>query len=142
MRLQNAGVTLSEAIVFLAPNTAKLITGHDDWLIALRYQVKQPIERCECEDSNQVMYCDKSIKERQVGRRALSRRQTSSRNPAKLFNRKGRVKNYEIKIGIKEIARTTQQKGRRIPMQLQYQVDADIQKLLKDGHFVPQQHMR
>ena len=85
------------------------------------------IERCECEDKNQVMYCDKSIKERQFGRRALSRRQASSRNPAKLFNRKGRVKNYEIKIEMKEIARTTQQKDRRIPIQLQYQIDADIQ---------------
>ena len=51
-----------------------------------------------------------------------------------LFKRKGRVKNYEIKIDMKQDAKITQQKGRRIPIQLQDQVDSEIQKLLKEGH--------
>ena len=51
-----------------------------------------------------------------------------------LFKRKGRLNDYEIKIDMKEIAKITQQEGRRIPIQLQEQVDKEIKKLLKDGH--------
>ena len=52
----------------------------------------------------------------------------------KLFKQKGRVKNYEIKIKMEDDVRITQQKGRRIPIQLQNQVDKEIEKLLKEGH--------
>ena len=52
----------------------------------------------------------------------------------KLFKRRGRVKNYEIKIKMKEGAKITKQKGRRVPIQLQDQVDNEIAKLLKGGH--------
>ena len=52
----------------------------------------------------------------------------------KLFTRKSRVKNYDIKIKMKDNAGISQQKGRRVPIQLQNQVDAEINKLLKEGH--------
>ena len=45
------------------------------------------------------------------------------------------MKNYEIKIKMNEGAEITQQKGRRLPIQLQNQVDNEIGKLLKEGHF-------
>ena len=48
-----------------------------------------------------------------------------------LFKRKGRVKNYEINIDTKDNAKVSQQKGRRIPFQLQDQIDKEIEKLLK-----------
>ena len=51
----------------------------------------------------------------------------------KLFRRKGRVKKYETKIKIKTDAKITQQKGRRVPIQLQKQVDKEIEKLMKEG---------
>ena len=51
-----------------------------------------------------------------------------------LLIRKGRVKIYEMKIEIIENAIITQQKGRRIPIQLHDRVDSEIEKLLKDGH--------
>ena len=51
-----------------------------------------------------------------------------------LFKRKGRVKNNEIRIDMKDNAKFSQQKGRRIPIQLQDQVDKEIKILLKDGH--------
>ena len=35
---------------------------------------------------------------------------------------------------MKEVATITQQKGRRIPIQLQIQVDKELNKLLKEGH--------
>ena len=44
----------------------------------------------------------------------------------KLFGRKGRVKNYEIKIKIKNDAKIFQQKRRRVPVQLQNQVYKEI----------------
>ena len=44
------------------------------------------------------------------------------------------MKQYEIESKMKEGAKITQQKGRRIPIQLQNQVDNKIEKLLKEGH--------
>ena len=52
----------------------------------------------------------------------------------KLLCRKGRVKNYEIKNKMQDDAKVTQQKGRRVPFQLQNQVDKEIEKLLKERH--------
>ena len=40
-----------------------------------------------------------------------------------VFKRRGRVNNYKIKIELKDGTRVTQQKGRRIPIQLQEQLD-------------------
>ena len=44
------------------------------------------------------------------------------------------MKNHEIKIKIKNDAKIAQQKGRRVSIQLQNQVDEEIDKLLKEGH--------
>ena len=52
----------------------------------------------------------------------------------KLFEKKRRVKNSETEIDIKNEAKVTQQKGRRIPIQLQEQVDEEIEKLLKEEY--------
>ena len=43
------------------------------------------------------------------------------------------MKNYEIEIDIKIEAKVTQQKGRRIPIQLQKQEDKEMEKLLNEG---------
>ena len=43
-----------------------------------------------------------------------------------LFKRRGRVNNKKIKIDMKDGTRAFQQKGRRIPLQLQDQVDKEI----------------
>ena len=50
-----------------------------------------------------------------------------------LSKRKSRVKKNERKIDREENAKFSQQKGRRIPIQLQEQVDKEIEKLLKDS---------
>ena len=50
------------------------------------------------------------------------------------FKRNGRIKNHQVKINLKSDAKISQQKGRRIPIQLQNAVDAEIKRLLKDGH--------
>ena len=40
VRLEVAGVTVSKARVLVAPNSGKSLVGRD-WLIALRYHIKQ-----------------------------------------------------------------------------------------------------
>ena len=48
--------------------------------------------------------------------------------------RKGKIKGHTIKRAFKENAKTTQQKGRRVPLQLQESVEQEIHKLFADGH--------
>ena len=45
------------------------------------------------------------------------------------------MNDYEIKNDVKSEAKIMQQKGHRIPIHLQEQVDKEIEKLLKEGHF-------
>ena len=60
VRLEVAGVTVSKARVLVAPNCGKSIVGRD-WLIALRYQIKQLLESGECERATQVVNGDQSV---------------------------------------------------------------------------------
>ena len=46
MRLEVAGVTVSKAKVLVAPNSGESIVGRD-WLVALRYEITQPLARSE-----------------------------------------------------------------------------------------------
>ena len=52
----------------------------------------------------------------------------------KLFSSQGKIKGYHIKCEFKKEAIISQQKRRRIPLQLQEAVEAEIDKLLKEGH--------
>ena len=132
VRLEVAGVTVSKARVLVAPNSGKSIVGRD-WLVALRYKITQPIERGECE-VNQSVNSDNFNREVNPENQQSPQVQQLQREFPKLFKRKGRVKNYEIKTTMKDDANITQQKGRRIPIQLQNQVDEEINKLLKEEH--------
>ena len=44
------------------------------------------------------------------------------------------MKNYQIKMDIKNEARITQQKRRQIPSQVQKAVGSEVERLLRDGH--------
>ena len=48
--------------------------------------------------------------------------------------KRGQIKNYQVKVNLRNDARKTQQKGRRIPIQLQKAVDEEIKRLLNEGH--------
>ena len=133
VRLEVAGVTVSKARVLIAPNSGKSIVGRD-WLVALRYKISQPIERGECVTNQQIVNSNELIGEINPEEKQNPEVQQLTREFPKLFKRKGRVKNYEIEIDIKSEAKVTQQKGRRIPIQLQEQIDKEIEKLLKEGH--------
>ena len=133
VRLEVAGVTVSKARVLVAPNSGKSIIGRD-WLIALRYKITQPIERGECNVNTKFTECAEAVNEISPEEKISPEVQQIMREFPELFKRKGRVKDYEIKIDMKENSKITQQTGRRIPIQLQEQVDKEIEKLLKDGH--------
>ena len=51
-----------------------------------------------------------------------------------LFSRQGKVENHEVKIKLKNEAKISQQKGRRIPIQLQKSEDSKRNRFLKEGH--------
>ena len=53
-----------------------------------------------------------------------------------LFERRGRIKHHKIHAGLNEGAVIKQQKGRRIPIQLQESVKREITRLLQEGHIV------
>ena len=135
VRLEVAGVTISKARVLVAPNSGKSIVGRD-WLVAPRYKTTQSIERGEwCKINKQSFKCEESFNQISPEKRLNPEVQQLVRKVPNLFNRKGRVKNDKIKIKMKDDARISQQKGRRIPIQLQNQVDNEIEKFLKEGHF-------
>ena len=52
----------------------------------------------------------------------------------KIFSRQGKILGHTINIEFKEGVRRPQQKLRRVPMQLQKAVDAEIKSLLADCH--------
>ena len=120
VRQEVAGVTVFKARVLVAPNSGKSIVGRD-WLAALRYKITQPIGRGESKVNaktvnGNISFCEISPEEK----RSPEIRQVGGEF-SNLFKRKGRVKKYEIKVKMKEGVKITQQKGRRIPIQLQNQ---------------------
>ena len=130
VRLEVAGVTVSKARVLVAPNSGKSIVGRD-WLVALRNKITQPIERGECKIHKQSLKCEESINEISPEKRLNPEVQQLVGEFPNLFKRKGRVKNYELKVKMKDDVRISQQKGRRIPIQLQNHVDNENGKLLE-----------
>ena len=100
VRLEVAGVTVSKARVLVAPNSGKSVVFRD-WLVALRLKITQPIEGGECKINTETVKCNKSICEISTKeKRSPETRQLEGEFPS-LFERKGRVKNYEIKSKLK-----------------------------------------
>ena len=91
------------------------------WLSTLRYRFT-PVNEGELE----VISVEKDEEPKET-------KQLSKEFPD-LFKRNGRIRNHQVKINLESDAKISQQKGRRIPIQLQNAVDAEIKRLLKDGH--------
>ena len=125
--IQVGKTRMSKARVLVAKKGAKSIIGRD-WLTALKYRTEPPITKGENAVNSISRESDES--ENKLSRDALHLVQEFPN----LFKRRGRVNNYKIKIEMKDGTRITQQKGRRIPIQLQDQVDSEITNLLDQGH--------
>ena len=57
-----------------------------------------------------------------------------SKQFSNLFSRVGKIRSYKVAAEFFENLAPVQQKGRRVPISLQEKVDAEIDKLLKQGH--------
>ena len=124
--IQVGKTRMSKARVLVANKGAKSIVGRD-WLTALKYKIEQPMTRGE--NIVNSISCESANPEIKLSPEA---NQLVEEFP-NLFKRRGRVNNYKIKIDMKDGTRVTQQKGRRIPLQLQDQVDKEIKQLLEQG---------
>ena len=96
---------IRKARILIARSGAKSIIGRE-WLTTLRYKLEP--EKGEL-DVNSIE------KENEL---SPETKQLVNEFP-KLFIRQGKVNNYQIKINLKPESKVTQQKGRRIPIQLQ-----------------------
>ena len=53
-----------------------------------------------------------------------------------MFAKSGRIKHHKIHARLHEVAVIKQQKGRRVPIQLQEAVKKEIKRLLQEGHIL------
>ena len=109
---------IRKARILIAQNRSKSIIGRE-WLSTLRYKLepeqgKLIVNSIEMELSEEAKQLVREI-------------------PV-LFERQCKVKNYQVKRILKPNAKITQQKGRRVLIQLQESVDAEVNRLLKEGH--------
>ena len=111
---------IKKARILIARSGSKSIIGRE-WLTTLRYKL-QP-QKGELEVNSMEKKSELSVETKQL----------VAEFP-ELFKRQGKVNNYKIKINLKSEAEVSQQKGRRIPIQLQKAVDEEISRLLKEGH--------
>ena len=111
---------IKKARILIARSGSKSIIGRE-WLTTLRYKLEP--QKGELEINSIERISELSVESRQL----------VTEFP-ELFKRQGKVNNYKIKINLKSEATVSQQKGRRIPIQLQKAVDKEISWLLKEGH--------
>ena len=119
--LQVGNQYIKKARILIAKKGTKSIIGRE-WLSTLRYRFT-PVNEGELELNSGEKDEELSAEAKQLSNDFLT-----------LFERNGRIKNHQVKINLKSDAKISQQKGRRIPIQLQNAVDAEIKQLLKDGH--------
>ena len=120
-QLQVGDQFIKKARILVSSKGSRSIIGRE-WLSTLRYKFEPVVE-----GKSEVNSIEKNEEPCEETKKFVSEFK-------KLFTRNGKVKNHRVKIKLKENARIVQQKGRRIPIQLQNAVDAEIKKLLKDGH--------
>ena len=99
-----------------------------DWLTALRYKIVHSTEEGE-----KSVNCISAEQPNPVVELSAEVKQIAAKIP-NLFGRHSCNNNYSFKIEMEENSRVTQQKGRRIPIRLQKQVDKEINSFLEQGH--------
>ena len=111
---------IKKARILIAKNGTKSIIGRE-WLTTLRYKLAP-----EGELKVNTIESEKS-------ELSAETKQFTKEFP-KLFEKNGKLKNHQVRINFKPGAKITQQRGRRIPIQLQKAVDEEIGRFLKEGH--------
>ena len=110
-KLQVGNQYIKKARILIAKKGKNSIIGRE-WLSTLRYRFT-PVNEGELEVNLEEKDEELSAKTKQL-----------SNEFPDLFKRNGRIKNHQVKFNLKSGAKSSQQKGRRIPVQLQDAVDA------------------
>ena len=125
--LEVGGKYIRKARILVAKPGTKSIVGRD-WLNYLQYAIEP---KTKGKSINSINTISKETK-------SPPKKWTVEMNSKfhELFERGGRIKHHEIHARLHENAVIKQQKGRRIPIQLQEPVKREICRLLKEGHIV------
>ena len=142
-QLEVGNSKLQKARILVAEKRAKSRIGRD-WLNASNYKFVLPIRKkvkmlitellrnwnTQIKQTIQVKW-KKSKMDRQHDNNELIKLKEQYEE---LFTRQGRLIDHEVRTEFEQIAKVSQQKKRRIPIQLQEAVEEETGRLLKEGH--------
>ena len=129
---------LNKARILIADKGAKSLIGRD-WLNAFNYKFVSPTKS----EGNKAIYTIKqNVKQPNEQNNPKDSSHIDNHNEninlqnqfSSLFTRQGQIRDHTVKIEFKSEAKITQQKGRRVPIQLQDAVQEEIERLLNEGH--------
>ena len=121
---------IKKARVVITRDGKKSLIGRD-WLTSLNFRVADTNNMSEYNNSMNTINSNKNKIEKIEISPELKR--IKQKFP-KIFSRQGNIVGHTIQKEFKEGAIATQQKGRRVPLQLQKAVDEEINNLIKAGH--------
>ena len=128
-QLEVGNSKLQKARILIANKKAKSLTGRD-WLNAFNYNFVSPNKN----EGNRTINITKSKTERLNDKDNQNEKTNLQKEFKELFNRQGQIRGHTVKIEFKPVAKITQQKGRRVPIQLQEAVQEGIERILSEGH--------
>ena len=129
---------LNKARILIADKGAKSLIGRD-WLNAFNYKFVSPTKS----EGNTAIYTIKqNVKQPNKQNNPKDSSDNDNHNEkiklqnqfSSLFTRQGQIRDHTVKSEFKPEAKITQQKGRRVPIQLQDPVQEAIERLLNEGH--------
>ena len=133
---------LQKARILVAERGAKSLIGRD-WLNAFNYKFVSPNQyegkRIICKVTSGTTKPNKTDEPNKTSKPENWNNQQNEQINLKeqfkeLFERQGKLNKHKVKIEFKQNAKITQQKGRRVPIQLQEAVQAEVERLLEEGH--------
>ena len=134
---------LQKARILVAERGAKSLIGRD-WLNAFNYKFvsanQNERKRNICKVTSGTTKSNKMDKPNKTSKPENWNNQQNEQTKLKeqykeLFERQGKLNKHKVKLEFKQNAKITQQKGRRVPIQLQEAVHPEIERLLEEGHF-------
>ena len=116
--------TIKKAQIVIARDRKRSLVRRD-WLTQLTYRVAEASKESKC-----AKFVNKIESKIELSPELKSIQQKFP----KIFSRQGKITRHTIKNESKEGVRITQQKRRRVPLQPQTAVDAEVRRLLAAGH--------
>ena len=141
-QLEKGDSKLQKARILVAERGAKSLIGRD-WLNAFNYKFFSPNQnegkRIICKVTSGTTKPNKTDKPNKTSKPENWNNQQNEQIKLKeqfkeLFERQGKLNKHKVKIEFEQNAKITQQKGRRVPILLQEAVQAEVERLLEEGH--------